>query len=93
MKEVQNILNNPLLKQSLRLVAPEVFLGLELLTAIGSNLFTRTPSVEELVAVIDKRLAVILQDLATTKSQSRRRQCEVRAHELLGILNEWEKIT
>lgn len=94
MKEVQNILNNPLLKQSLKLVAPEVFLGLDLLTVIGSSFFSSDPPpAKDLVAIIDKRLAAILKDLATTRSVLDRRRCEVRAHELLGILNEWEKIT
>ena len=99
MKEVQNILSNPLLKQGLKLVAPEIAIGIDLVVTAYNALLggeKRIPYAKHLLAlttVIDKRLAVLLEDLATTKSKARRRRCEIRIHELLGILNEWEKIT
>jgi hypothetical protein len=43
---------------------------------------------QDVVAVIDQRLASILKDLATTRSKHYKQECEIRAHELLGILND-----
>jgi len=94
MDEIQKLLNNPVIKNGLRIASPEIALGVEILSAVGSGLFQgkKTPKATELLAVIDKRLAKVLNDLATTESRYYRRECETRAHELLGILNEWEKL-
>ena len=91
MQEIQKLLSNPLIRHGLKVVAPELAIGIDLV----SSFFSATawePSVEDMLAVIDKRLAVILEGIATTTSKRKRRRLEIRAHELLGILNEWEKI-
>jgi hypothetical protein len=99
MQEVQKLLSNPLIRYGLRAAAPEVAVGIELIMGtVGAIMGSkkRVPYAKHLLAlttVIDKRLAEVLEVLATTKSKHRRREYEVRAHELLGILNEWEKIT
>jgi hypothetical protein len=99
MEQVQRLLNNPLFKTGLRIAAPEVAVGVELLmSTVGAIMGSkdRVPYAKHLLAlttVIDRRLAEVLEKLATTESKYRRREYEVRAHELLGILNEWEKIT
>ena len=96
MEEVQKILQNPLVKAGLKVAAPEIALGVDLAILVVGSIFgsrkKKKPSAEKLLGAIDKRLADILKDLALTKSKGFRQECEIRAHELLGILNEWEKI-
>ena len=91
MEEVKAILNNPIIKNGLRIAAPEIALGVEIISGLFSS--KRTTSAEQLLAVIDKELARVLETLATTESKNHRRECEIRAHTILGLLNEWEKIT
>ena len=95
MQEVQKILSNPLVSAGLKIAAPEIALGVDLAVTVVGSLFgsrRRKPSATKLLAAIDKRLAKVLEDLATTESKHYRRECEIRAHELLGVLNEWEKL-
>lgn len=95
MDEVQKVLNNPLVRNGLKVVAPEIGLGVDLAMTVVGGLFgsrRRKPSAQQLLAVIDKQLAGILKDLATTESKHYRRECEIRAHALLGVLMEWDKI-
>lgn len=96
MEAVQKILQNPLVLNGLKMVAPEVALGVDLAMTVVSGIFgsrKRKPSAVKLLAAIDKRLAQVIKDLATTKSKYYRRECEIRAHELLGVLNEWDKLS
>ena len=94
MQEVQKLLSNPVFQLGLKAVAPEIAIGLDLIIAATSAFMGMgDDGVDMLLSVIDERLAEVLKELATTKSKHRRREYEVRAHELLGILNEWEKIT
>jgi len=94
MDAVTKILSNPVLRQSLKILVPQVALGVDLaVTLVGAYLKTRKrkASIEKLLKAIDTRLAVVLERLATTESKGVRQECEVRAHELLGVLNEWHK--
>lgn len=90
MNEVSRLLANPAIKAGLKLAAPEVSLGLDIVAAIFGA--TRKPKVEQLYAVVDRELANVLKSLATTKSKVRRRELEIRAHTILGIILEWDKI-
>ena len=95
MNEVQKVLQNPVIRAGLKIAAPEIALGVDLAVTIAGSLFgsrKRKPSAQKLLFVIDKRLATVLEALATTTSEHYRREYEIRAHELLGILNEWEEI-
>jgi hypothetical protein len=95
MEEVQKVLNNPVIRQGLKVAAPELALGVELAVGFVTTLFGRRKrrlSVKKLAGVVDQRLAKILTDIATTKSKHHKQECEIRAHELLGILNTWEKL-
>ena len=99
MQEVQKILNNPLLRLGLKTVAPELALGIDLAVMTYDAILggsQRIPYAKHLLGLtntIDKRLAELLEGIATTQSKHKRRDYEIRAHELLGILNEWTKIT
>lgn len=96
MDAVKNVMSNPVVKQGLKIVAPELVLGVNLAVDLVGPLFRKkkkTPSATKLLAVIDKELAKVLETLGTTQSRGRQRECEIRAHTLLGVLNEWEKIT
>jgi hypothetical protein len=89
LNEVKKILSNPIVKTGLRVVAPELVIGVDLALSVADGLFKSKPSTETLVSVVDKRLAEMLSEIATTESKHYRRECEIRAHELLFILNEW----
>lgn len=95
MDEVTKLLNNPTIKAGLRVFAPEISLGLDLAVTVISSLFgrgQRKPKVEHLYAAVDRELAKVIKELATTKSKPYRQELEIRAHTLLGIIFEWEKI-
>lgn len=93
MEAVNAVLKNPLIKNGLAIAAPEIAIGVELVSGIfGGLLGSNKRSAEQLLAVIDQELANVLKDLATTKSKHFRRECEIRAHTLLGILMEWDKV-
>ncbi|MCV0439710.1 MAG: hypothetical protein K5880_13875 [Hydrogenophaga sp.] len=95
MDEVQKVLQNPLVRTGLKTVAPQVALGVDLAVTVVGGLFgsrKRKPSAAKLMAVIDKQLAKVLEDLATTESKHYRNECEIRAHTLLGVLMEWDRI-
>lgn len=91
MDEVQKILKNPLVSQGLKTVAPQVALGVDIVTAMFASQ-RRKPRVEDILSIIDKRLAEVLKALATTESKHYRQECEIRAHELLGVLNKLEHV-
>lgn len=91
MDEVQKLLNNPVLRQGLKIVAPEIGLGVDLVVGLFGAA-KKEHSAKQLMSVIDKELAKVLEDLATTESRHYRRECEIRAHTLLGVLMEWDKI-
>lgn len=77
------------------MAAPEIAFGLDLAVSAVGLLFgssKKSPTAEQVLHVIDARMAEVISDIATTKSKRYRRECETRLHELLGILNEWEKI-
>jgi hypothetical protein len=92
--KVTALLNNPVIKQGLKLTAPQISTGIELLT-LGGALFStgrRGPSASDLMSDVDTELARQIEILAdSTISAPRRRNTEVRVHTLLGLLNTWSK--
>ena len=90
MNEVLTILSNPLILQGLKIASPSVCLGVDVALAIINN--KTKPSVAALLSVIDKQLALILKELSSVKSAYRKQELEIRAHTLLNILHEWDKI-
>ena len=88
LSNVQAVLNNPLVKQGIRVASPEVALGLEIIEGLFAKPMREA---SEVLKVIDKRLAELLKQLAESKSKLAIRELEVRIHELLEILNEWSK--
>ena len=93
MQQVQNLLNNPVFKLTLKAIAPEIAIGLDLIVKTIGDIMGSYDPLDALLSVIDERLAEVLQELSSTRSEFHRRNLEVRAHELLGILNEWEQVT
>ena len=96
MEAVTNLLSNPVIKQGLRMAAPEIALGVDLGVTIVGSLFRgrkKEKAAKRLLVVIDSELAKVLETLATTKSKHMRKECEIRVHTLLGVLNEWDKIS
>lgn len=94
MDAVTRILSNPAVRKGLLVAAPEIALAVDLaVTIVKAFLKTRKrkSSVKKLLEAVDARLAVVLEELATTESKGMRKECEIRAHELLGVLNEWHK--
>jgi hypothetical protein len=92
--EVAKILSSPAIKAGLKVVAPEIGLGLDLAVTIVSGIFKarHKPKIEELLAVMDRQLAKLIGELAVTKSRPRQQELEVRIHALLGVILEWDKL-
>jgi len=92
--KVSALLNNPLFKQGLKIAAPELVIGVELLTTAGA-LFSsgrRGPKASDLVADADEALAKQLEILADPKSSAvLQRNTEIRVHTLLGLLTQWSR--
>ncbi len=89
MDEVNKILSNPIVSGGLKIVAPQIALGIELIRSLFSS--SSKPSLKQLLSAIDSQLASLLKELATTKSKFRRQELEIRIHTILSILNEWDK--
>jgi hypothetical protein len=92
LNEVNNILSNPLVSQGLKLAAPEIMLGVQLLGNVGGIFKKKNSKIQGMIGAVDKRLAENLETLATTQSDALKAECEIRCHELLGILNLWSKL-
>lgn len=93
MDEVTKILSSPAVRAGLKIAAPEIGLTVDLVLTIVNGLFKarRKPKLDDLLAVMDKQLAVMLQELSTTKSKFRQQELEIRIHTLLGVILEWDK--
>lgn len=89
LSNVQQVLSNPVLRQGLKIVAPEVSIALEI---IDSLFIESPPLASDVLKIIDLRLADLLKQLATKQSDLLRNELEIRIHELLGVLNAWNKI-
>jgi hypothetical protein len=93
-EKVTDILNDPIVRAGLAVASPEVALGIELVLGVTEALFgPKPPTVSMLLAVIDKQLADLLSELATNPSHLRKKELEIRTHELLRLLNNWGKIS
>lgn len=94
MDEVAKILSSPAVRAGLKVVAPEIGLGLDLAMTIVHGLFRarRKPKIEDLLAAMDKQLASLIAELAVTKSRFRQQELEIRIHTLLGVILEWDKL-
>ncbi len=89
MEELNKILANPIVSTSLKAVAPEIGLAIAVVQSIfGAR---HKPKLENLLSIIDKQLAAMIKELATTKSRPRQQELEIRIHTLLGIIIEWDK--
>lgn len=89
MDAVTTAISNPLIRASL---GPQALAGLELANVLYGTIIAKYNS-HQLVNVIDAQLASYARELSTAKSRVLQRELEIRIHTLLGVLNEWEKIT
>lgn len=89
LSNVQDVLSNPVIRQGLKIVAPEIAIALEIVQGLFGK---KKPQASDVLKIIDARLADLIRQLATTKSRLLRNELEIRIHELLGILNSWNKI-
>ncbi len=92
MDKVTELLTNPVMRAGLAAVSPNLGLSVEATLAVVSSL-RRKPGVTELLDIIDDRLVKVLKALATTNPPFfYKRELEIRAHQLLEIIMEWEKV-
>lgn len=92
MDRVTELLANPVIRAGLTTVSPNLGLGIEATLAVVSSLKHKR-GVAELLDIIDDKLAKILKELATNQPPPfYKRELEIRAHQLLEIVVEWEKI-
>ena len=89
MDAVTNILSNPALRAGL---GNSMSIGLEVATILYSKIAMEVSN-QRLLSLIDRELAYWAKEYSTTKSVVYKRELEIRIHTILGILNEWEKIT
>jgi len=95
LKNVEAVLGNPVVSMGLKMVAPQLAVGVDLLMSAVDGLFSSrraSKKLKNLSQAVDGRLAHLLEEIATTKSKHYRRECEIRAHEILHMLHEWEQI-
>lgn len=92
MDRVTELLSNPVIRAGLTTISPSLGLGVEAALVVVSSL-RRKPGVAELLDIIDDKLAKILRELATGNPPFfYKRELEIRAHQLLEIVMEWEKV-
>lgn len=91
MDKVTELLSNPVIRAGLNAASPSLGVGIEAALLVVSSL-RRKPGVNELLGIIDTKLASILRELATGKQPFfYQRELEIRALQLLEIVVEWEK--
>jgi len=94
--EVEGILGNPIVRTGLKLAGPQASLIVDgvralMLTFGGSH--HKEYTAQDVLKLIDQRAAKLIERLATTKSQSMRKETEIRLHELLEIGQMWDRAT
>ena len=89
MDAVTDILSNPVLRAGL---GSNMAIGLEVATLIYSKIAMQSAN-RGLLSLIDRELAYWAREYSTTQSVVYKRELEIRIHTILGILNEWEKVT
>jgi len=96
MSQVNDIVSNPVLRQSLKLVSPQAGLILDLAdlaVAFFGGFRSRDRRLKAMIKVLDERIAALLKELGETESDLRRHEIEVTLLELLGVLNEFDRRT
>lgn len=93
--KVNGVLSNPAVKTGLRLAGPQASLIAEGVQALMLTFASAKPTHKEadVLDLIDTRAAELIQELAETKSRSRRSELEIRLHELLEIGQRWDRVT
>lgn len=95
LSKVDAALSNPAVRTGLRMASPEAALALDALRALTGGLFSKkTHAASEVLGVIDARLANYIRELARKGiSKPRKEELEIRIHELLGVLDAWDKVS
>lgn len=95
MNKVSNLLSNPAVVSGLRLVAPQLSTTIGLLSAVGATLFAggEQKTAAHVLEYVDDRIAELIQSISgsTHVSEAKARECEIRIHELLELLFQWDK--
>ena len=89
MENVITLLSNPAVLATLKVLSPEVAIGVDLVLAISKGLIQEQ---NPLLSIIDKKLTLILKELTDNPSLYRKHELEIRALQLLEIAAEWNKI-
>lgn len=92
MDKVTALLKNPVVRTGLKIASPELAIGVEVALALVQSMQPRKPDITELLKIIDKKLASILEQLSEEQPLHYKRELEIRAHQLLEIIVEWNKI-
>ena len=92
MDRVTELLSNPAIRAGLTAISPSLSVGVEAALVIASS-FRHKPGVADLLNIIDEKLAKVLRQLTTEDPPFfYKRELEIRAHQLLEIMVEWEKV-
>jgi len=90
--QVASTLNNPVVAAGLRLVAPELVWGVQAMQLVFGGR-RRRPSAKKVLVVLDKRLSELITELSRPRSDAHRKELEIRIHEILHVLQEWDKLS
>jgi|KBSSwiStaDraftv2_1062776.scaffolds.fasta_scaffold42619_5 hypothetical protein len=86
MDEISRAINNPAVKAGLMLVAPEIVFGVQAVVGLFSVWTKHKPDAHDILSIIDRQVASMIEELSTSKSKLRREELEIRIHTLLGVL-------
>lgn len=86
MDEITRTINNPAVKSGLMLLAPEIAFGVQAVVGLFSLWTKHKPDVTDVLSIIDRQVAAMLEELSHSKSKLRREELEIRIHTLLGVL-------
>lgn len=92
---IDSVLGNPLVRAGLRTVSPEAALAVDAIRLLAGGLIRkRGHAASEVIAVMDQRFAGYIKELTKENTSApRKRELEVRIHELLGVLDAWDKVS
>lgn len=82
MSDLNKIINNPILWQAIKVVSPEIAIGVELVKSLFGK---KTKNI--LLISIDKRIVHLLNELSKAQGPYYKQELEIRIHELLTLLN------
>lgn len=91
MDKLRLTLNNPIILTGLKLVSPELVTLGQMVAGVFSKRGKKR-ELNKLLQVIDEEIADCLERLSNAKSSAMKNELQIRVHELLHVLQKWERV-